>query len=55
MFLQKNLQALEFTNKPLKEKISSLKKENFIDIFPSQKPFVPSKDDLINLIYFFVV
>lgn len=35
MFLQKNLQALEFTNKPLQEKISSLKKENFTDIFSS--------------------
>ncbi|EAK0950207.1 motility associated factor glycosyltransferase family protein [Campylobacter lari] len=53
MFLQKNLQALEFTNKPLQEKISSLKKEDFIDIFPSQKPFVPSKDDLIKPNIFF--
>ncbi|EAH8850099.1 DUF115 domain-containing protein [Campylobacter lari] len=53
MFLQKNLQALEFTNKPLQEKISSLKKENFTDIFPSQKPFVPSKDDLIKPNIFF--
>ncbi|EAH7586144.1 motility associated factor glycosyltransferase family protein [Campylobacter lari] len=53
MFLQKNLQALEFTNKPLQEKISSLKKEDFIDIFPNQKPFVPSKDDLIKPNIFF--
>ncbi|EAL3899783.1 DUF115 domain-containing protein [Campylobacter lari] len=53
MFLQKNLQALEFTNKPLQEKISSLKKEDFIDIFPSQTPFVPSKDDLIKPNIFF--
>ncbi|MCH3718943.1 DUF115 domain-containing protein [Campylobacter lari] len=53
MFLQKNLQALEFTNKPLQEKISSLKKENFTDIFPSQTPFVPSKDDLIKPNIFF--
>ncbi|WP_256375842.1 hypothetical protein [Campylobacter volucris] len=36
MILQNNLNALEFTNKPLKEKILSLKKEEFIDIFPSQ-------------------
>lgn len=46
MILQNNLNALEFTNKPLKEKILSLKKEEFIDIFPSQTPFVPSKQDL---------
>ncbi|EAH4571573.1 DUF115 domain-containing protein [Campylobacter lari] len=52
MFLQKNLQALEFTNKPLQEKILSLK-EDFIDIFPSQTPFVPSKDDLIKPNMFF--
>ncbi|MCV3457348.1 motility associated factor glycosyltransferase family protein [Campylobacter sp. CNRCH_2016_0050h] len=52
MFLQKNLQALEFTNKPLQEKILSLKEE-FIDIFPSQTPFVPSKDDLIKPNIFF--
>ncbi|HEC1781183.1 TPA: motility associated factor glycosyltransferase family protein, partial [Campylobacter lari] len=52
MFLQKNLQALEFTNKPLQEKILSLK-EDFIDIFPSQAPFVPSKDDLIKPNIFF--
>ncbi|MCV3387224.1 DUF115 domain-containing protein [Campylobacter sp. IFREMER_LSEM_CL2256] len=52
MFLQKNLQALEFTNKPLQEKILSLK-EDFIDIFPSQTPFVPSKDDLIKPNIFF--
>ncbi|EAI5465878.1 motility associated factor glycosyltransferase family protein [Campylobacter lari] len=53
MFLQKNLQALEFTNKPLQEKISSLKKEDFIDIFPSQTPIIPSKDDLIKPNIFF--
>ncbi|ECP5270666.1 DUF115 domain-containing protein [Campylobacter lari] len=52
MFLQKNLQALEFTNKPLQEKILSLK-QDFIDIFPSQTPFVPSKDDLIKPNMFF--
>ncbi|MCV3386746.1 DUF115 domain-containing protein [Campylobacter lari] len=52
MFLQKNLQALEFTNKPLQEKILSLK-EDFINIFPSQTPFVPSKDDLIKPNIFF--
>ncbi|HEC1775277.1 TPA: motility associated factor glycosyltransferase family protein, partial [Campylobacter lari] len=52
MFLQKNLQALEFTNKPLQEKILSLKEE-FIGIFPSQTPFVPSKDDLIKPNMFF--
>ncbi|MCV3392882.1 DUF115 domain-containing protein [Campylobacter sp. IFREMER_LSEM_CL2101] len=52
MFLQKNLQALEFTNKPLQEKILSLK-EDFIGIFPSQTPFVPSKDDLIKPNIFF--
>ncbi|MCV3393840.1 DUF115 domain-containing protein [Campylobacter sp. IFREMER_LSEM_CL908] len=52
MFLQKNLQALEFTNKPLQKKILSLKEE-FIDIFPSQTPFVPSKDDLIKPNIFF--
>ncbi|HEC1763433.1 TPA: motility associated factor glycosyltransferase family protein [Campylobacter lari] len=52
MFLQKNLQALEFTNKPLQEKILSLK-EDFIDIFPSQTPFVPLKDDLIKPNIFF--
>ncbi|WP_258108275.1 motility associated factor glycosyltransferase family protein [Campylobacter lari] len=52
MFLQKNLQALEFTNKPLQEKILSLKEE-FIDIFQSQTPFVPSKDDLIKPNIFF--
>lgn len=52
MFLQKNLQALEFTNKPLQEKILSLK-EDFIDIFSSQTPFVPSKDDLIKPNIFF--
>ncbi|EGK8129853.1 motility associated factor glycosyltransferase family protein, partial [Campylobacter lari] len=46
------LQALEFTNKPLQEKILSLKEE-FIDIFPSQTPFVPSKDDLIKPNIFF--
>ncbi|MCW0224960.1 DUF115 domain-containing protein [Campylobacter lari] len=46
MILQNNLNALEFTNKPLKEKILSLKKEEFIDIFPSQTPFVPLKQDL---------
>ncbi|WP_257397354.1 6-hydroxymethylpterin diphosphokinase MptE-like protein [Campylobacter lari] len=53
MFLQKNLQALEFTNKPLQEKISSLKKENFTDIFLSQTPIIPSKDDLIKPNIFF--
>ncbi|TXE85872.1 motility associated factor glycosyltransferase family protein [Campylobacter volucris] len=46
MILQNNLNALEFTNKPLKEKILSFKKEEFIDIFSSQTPFVPSKQDL---------
>ncbi|EAJ1255054.1 motility associated factor glycosyltransferase family protein [Campylobacter lari] len=53
MFLQKNLKALEFTNKPLQEKIISLKEKDFIDIFPSQTPFVPSKDDLIKPNIFF--
>ncbi|QOR01343.1 motility associated factor glycosyltransferase family protein [Campylobacter sp. 2014D-0216] len=53
MFLQKNLQALEFTNKPLQEKIASLKEESFIDIFPSQTPVVPSKEDLLKPNIFF--
>ncbi|MBF7068756.1 motility associated factor glycosyltransferase family protein [Campylobacter volucris] len=53
MILQNNLNALEFTNKPLKEKILSLKKEEFIDIFPSQMPFVLSKQDLSMLNIFF--
>ncbi|EAK9857982.1 motility associated factor glycosyltransferase family protein [Campylobacter lari] len=52
MFFAKNLQALEFTNKPLQEKIY-LYKEDFIDIFPSQTPLVPSKDDLIKPNIFF--
>ncbi|AJC91736.1 motility accessory factor [Campylobacter subantarcticus LMG 24377] len=53
MFLQKNLQALEFTNKPLQEKIASLKEESFIDIFPSQTPVVPSREDLLKPNIFF--
>ncbi|EMI4800208.1 motility associated factor glycosyltransferase family protein [Campylobacter lari] len=53
MYLQKNLQALEFTNKPLQEKIAKLNEKDFIDIFPSQTPFVPSKDDLMMPNIFF--
>ncbi|WP_291949799.1 6-hydroxymethylpterin diphosphokinase MptE-like protein [Campylobacter sp.] len=46
MILQKNLNALESTNRPLKEKILNLKEENFINIFPSQTPFIPPKEAL---------
>ncbi|EAK0794125.1 UNVERIFIED_CONTAM: DUF115 domain-containing protein [Campylobacter lari] len=53
MYLQKNLQALEFTNKPLQEKIAKLNEKDFIDIFPSQTPFVPSKDALMMPNIFF--
>lgn len=43
MYLQKNLQALEFTNKPLQEKIAKLNEKDFIDIFPSQTPYCTIK------------
>ncbi|MCV3523936.1 hypothetical protein L8Y01_07645, partial [Campylobacter lari] len=46
-------QALEFTNKPLQEKIAKLNEKDFIDIFPSQTPFVPSKDALMMPNIFF--
>lgn len=53
MFLQKNLQALEFTNKPLQEKILNLKKEEIIGVFTSQTPFIPPKDALMMPNIFF--
>ncbi|MCR6582309.1 DUF115 domain-containing protein [Campylobacter insulaenigrae] len=53
MILQKNLNALELTNRPLKDKILNLKEEYFLNIFPSQTPFIPPKEALMMPNIFF--
>ncbi|WP_279176777.1 motility associated factor glycosyltransferase family protein [Campylobacter insulaenigrae] len=53
MILQKNLNALELTNRPLKDKILNLKEEYFLNIFPSQMPFIPPKEALMMPNIFF--